>query len=123
MKFQGFFVLAIPSPDDQYVAIQNRYDAYLTAFPSFGTETVTLDLKTPVVPLKRLTTTGANYIHWADGGKTITWSFGNEFSRVNRDTAFQAEKADQWKARKNLHRSAKSRAKFPKASSSCAAPA
>ena len=49
------------------------------------------------MPIKRLTTTGANYIHWADNGKTITWSFGNEFSRVNRDTAFQAEKADQWK--------------------------
>ncbi len=100
MKFQGHFVLAIPSPDDEYIAIQNRYDAYLAAFPRFGTETVTLDLKTPAVPVKRLTTTGANYIHWADGGKTITWSFGNDFSRVNRDTAFEAEKPDQWKAEK-----------------------
>ena len=52
------------------------------------------------MPLKRLTTTGANYIHWADAGKTITWSFGNDFSRVARDTAFQAEKPDQWKAEK-----------------------
>jgi imidazolonepropionase-like amidohydrolase len=100
MKLEGFFVLAIPSPDDEFVAIQNRYDAYLAAFPRFGTETVTLNLKEPAVPVKRLTTTGANYIHWADGGKTITWSFGNEFSRVNRDTAFQAEKPEQWKADK-----------------------
>ena len=37
------------------------------------------------MPVKRLTTQAANYIHWADGGKTITWSFGNDFSRVNRD--------------------------------------
>ena len=100
IELDGEFVLIIPSPDDEYVAIQNRYDAYLAAFPRFGTETVKLSLKDSAMPIKRLTTTGANYIHWADGGKMITWSFGNDFSRVSRDTAFQAEKPDQWKAEK-----------------------
>jgi Tol biopolymer transport system component/imidazolonepropionase-like amidohydrolase len=89
--FEGEFALAIPSPDGEWIAIQNRYDAYLAAFPKVGETVVILNFKTPAVPLRRVTKEGANYINWADGGKTLTWSFGNDFYRVSRDTVLQAE--------------------------------
>lgn len=97
LRMDGNFVLAVPSPDGQWVALQDRYDAYLVAFPKVGDETLSISLKTPAVPVKRLTKEGANYLYWADGGKTLTWSFGNEFYRVKRDTVLEAEKPDAWK--------------------------
>lgn len=89
-KLEGQFMLIIPSPDGEWVAIQDRYDAYLAAFPKTGDATINLNLKAPAVPVKRVTRAGANYIYWADGGKTLTWSFGNDFYRVKRDTVLQA---------------------------------
>lgn len=89
--FDGEFVLAIPSPDGEWIAIQDRYDAYLAAFPKVGDTVVNLNFKAPAVPLRRVTKEGANYLYWADGGKTLTWSFANEFYRVKRETVLQAE--------------------------------
>jgi Tol biopolymer transport system component/imidazolonepropionase-like amidohydrolase len=93
-KLEGGFVLMIPSPDGEWVAIQDRYDAYLAPFPKIGDATINLNLKAPAVPVKRVTREGANYIYWADGGKTLTWSFGNDFYRVSRDTVLQAEEPE-----------------------------
>jgi len=87
----GEFSLAIPSPDGEWVSIQDRYDAYLAPFPKIGETVVNLNFKSPAVPLRRVTREGANYIYWADGGKTLTWSFGNEFYRVKRETLQQLE--------------------------------
>ena len=50
----GTFVLIVPSPDGEWLAIQNRYDAYLAAFPKVGDATVNINFKTPEVPLRRL---------------------------------------------------------------------
>jgi len=49
-----------------------------------------------------LTKEGANYLYWADGGKTLTWSFGNDFYRVKRDVVLNApkpekDKPENWK--------------------------
>ena len=100
-KLDGSFVLIVPSPDGEWVAIQNRYDAYLAPFPKIGDATVTLNLKTPAVPVKRVTKNGANYMYWTDGGKTLTWSFGNEFYRVNRDTVINAPEPEKKPADKS----------------------
>jgi Tol biopolymer transport system component/imidazolonepropionase-like amidohydrolase len=102
IHIDGQFVLIVPSPDGEWLAIQNRYDAYLAAFPKVGDATVNINFKAPEVPLRRLTKEGANYLYWADGGKTLTWSFGNEFYRVKRDDVLNAAKPekdqpDNWK--------------------------
>ena len=143
-KLDGNFVLIVPSPDGEWVAFQDRYDAYLAPFPKIGDATVTLNLKTPAVPVKRVTRNGANYMYWADGGKTLTWSFGNEFYRVSRDTVINApepekkpaDKSDakqtpRPKKKRKLRRRhgspkrspslCKSRAKSPKARRTCVA--
>ncbi|MGA8223725.1 MAG: hypothetical protein WB780_18900 [Candidatus Acidiferrales bacterium] len=88
---EGEFALAVPSPDGEWIAIQNRYDAYLAAFPKVGDTVVNFNFKAPAVPLRRVTKEGANYLYWADGGKTLTWSFGNDFYRVRRETVLAAE--------------------------------
>jgi imidazolonepropionase-like amidohydrolase len=97
MRFDGNLVEAIPSPDGQWVALEDKYDAYLVAFPLAGTETLAISLQGAAVPVKRVTTEGAQYLAWADGGKTLTWSFGNRFYRVARETVLQAEKREDWK--------------------------
>ncbi|MGH9714671.1 MAG: amidohydrolase family protein [Candidatus Acidiferrales bacterium] len=96
-KMEGEFVLMIPSPDGEWVAIQDRYDAYLAAFPKTGDATINLNMKAPAVPVKRVTREGANYIYWAEGGNTLTWSFGNDFYRVKRDTVLQAPEPEKEK--------------------------
>jgi Tol biopolymer transport system component/imidazolonepropionase-like amidohydrolase len=98
LKIDGSFIVAVPSPDDESVAIQSRYDGYLMAFPKAGDKTIDINLKTPAVPVRRLTKEGANYLYWADGGKTLTWSFGNDFYRVKREDVLHAEKPEAWKA-------------------------
>jgi imidazolonepropionase-like amidohydrolase len=90
-------VEAIPSPDGAYVALHDKYDAYLIAFPKAGSQTISIGLQSPAVPVKRVTTEGANYLSWADGGKTLTWSFANHFYRVSRDPVLRAEKREEWK--------------------------
>src|SRR6201987_1971958 len=98
----GRFVLIVPSPDGEWLAIQIRYDAYLAAFPKVGDATVNINFKAPEVPLRRLTKEGANYLYWADGGRMLTWSFGNDFYRVKRDDVLNAarpekDKPENWK--------------------------
>ena len=52
-------MVAMPSPDENWVVIQERFDAYLAPFPKVGRETVSLNLQSPSVPVKRLTMDGA----------------------------------------------------------------
>ena len=97
LQLEGNFVLVVPSPDGEWVAIQDRYDAYIAPLPKAGEAVIKLSLKTPAVPVKRVTREGANYLSWADGGKTLTWSFGNDFYRADRDEILHAEKPEAWK--------------------------
>jgi imidazolonepropionase-like amidohydrolase/Tol biopolymer transport system component len=97
LKFEGVMVEAIPSPDGAYVALHDKNDAYIAAFPKAGAQTISIGLQNAAVPVKRVTTDGANYLAWADGGKTLTWTFGGHFYRVAREAVLRAEKREQWK--------------------------
>lgn len=97
LRFDGNFVVATPSPDGEWVALQERNDLYLVAFPKVGRETVSISLQSPSVPVKRVTVDGANYIQWADGGKSITWSYADRFYRVPVEKVLRAEKREEWK--------------------------
>ena len=97
LRFEGVQVEAVPSPDGSWVALHDKQDAYLTAFPKAGTSVVNIGLKEGAVPVKRVTTDGANYLAWEDGGRTLTWSYANRFYRVSRDAVLHQEKREDWK--------------------------
>lgn len=96
LRFEGVLVVAIPSPDGEYIALSDKSDAYLIAFPKAGPQTISINLQTPPVPLKRVTTEGANYLAWTDGGKTLTWGYANHFYRIAREKVLRAEKREEW---------------------------
>jgi imidazolonepropionase-like amidohydrolase len=97
LRFDGNFVLAIPSPDGQWVALHDKYDAYVAAFPKTTGETVTIALQNAVVPVKRVTTEGANYVYWSLDGKSLAWSFADLYFRVSLDDVANIEKRADWK--------------------------
>ncbi len=99
LRFDDDYIVVnvIPSPDDRWVAVEDRYDAYVAPFPESGNGgDVWIKLKGGTVPVKRLTKTGGEFLHWADGGKTITWTYANEFHRAKLDDIWHAEKDDAW---------------------------
>ncbi|MDX1383628.1 MAG: amidohydrolase, partial [Thermoanaerobaculia bacterium] len=71
------------SPDGAWALafVSNRF--YLTAVPRRGGEAPVVDLSAPGVPLRKLTPIGADRFGWADGGRTITWTVGADFFRLD----------------------------------------
>lgn len=75
MRFTGGHQV-IPSPDGKHVAVLHRDDLYILPFPPVGTEPFTINLKTPVLPVKHISAEGASYVTWLDE-ETVAWSFTN----------------------------------------------
>jgi len=67
------------SPDGRWLLAQVSQQLHLVAMPSAGT--TTLDLLAPGVAHRRVTSGGADYFEWGDGGRTVTWSTGSTFHR------------------------------------------
>jgi imidazolonepropionase-like amidohydrolase len=73
----------VPSPDGLWVAFTSRDNGYVTALPDLMTkEPAEVSIKDGAVPVFRLSQSGAAYLGWADGGKTVTWTFANNFHRT-----------------------------------------
>ena len=85
----GFFFAEKPvpandiriSPDGRWVLAHVSNQLYLAAVPQAGGKAPTININKPAVPLKKLTTVGADYFAWADDGKTLTWAVGSTFFR------------------------------------------
>jgi peptidyl-dipeptidase Dcp len=71
---------AIPDPSGTHVAYTELHNAYVIPMPAVGKK---LDVEAgSVVPVAKLSWDGGEWVNWADGGKTVTWSFGPEFKRM-----------------------------------------
>jgi imidazolonepropionase-like amidohydrolase/Tol biopolymer transport system component len=70
------------SPDGRRALALFRSQVYLFDLPTVGGAAPTLDLSSPAVAVKRLTDVGADFVSWADGGNTITWSLGSTYFRL-----------------------------------------
>ncbi len=68
------------SPDGKWVLAQIVQQIYLVPV-SAGNNSVPIDLNHPSGKVTKLTTVGADFFDWADGGKTITWALGSTFYR------------------------------------------
>ncbi|MEP6995212.1 MAG: amidohydrolase family protein, partial [Acidobacteriota bacterium] len=96
----------VPSPDGQWVVFTSRDNVYVTALPGILTkEPPEVSLKEGAVPVYRLSDDAGGYVHWSDGGRTITWALGNtlyrlpltgalEFAREQRRKAEEKEKKE-----------------------------
>jgi Tol biopolymer transport system component/imidazolonepropionase-like amidohydrolase len=85
---------AVVSPDGRWVAFNELHNAYVTALPEVGGQTVEVALEGAALPLGQLTNEGGEWVGWADGGRTVTWVFGPTYHRLALDQAVPAPKAD-----------------------------
>jgi Tol biopolymer transport system component len=76
----------IVRPDGRWALALVANQLYLLALPRFGGEAPKVSVHEGTVPLKKLTDIGADYVGWADGGKTITWSVGSSVFRLPFDS-------------------------------------
>ncbi|PKP88725.1 MAG: amidohydrolase [Alphaproteobacteria bacterium HGW-Alphaproteobacteria-17] len=63
------------SPDGRTLAFRQNYDAYVTPLMPGGQD-VALGTKSGALPVTRVSGSGAEYIHWSDGGRRLHWSRG-----------------------------------------------
>jgi Tol biopolymer transport system component len=72
------------SPDGRWALTQITQQLYLLQIPQNGSAAnreLTIELGKPSPLETRLTSVGADFFDWADGGKTITWAVGSTFFR------------------------------------------
>jgi Tol biopolymer transport system component/imidazolonepropionase-like amidohydrolase len=80
------------SPDGTraFVSLQGRH--FLITVPMAGRETVDIRITgrgdNVVVPVKRLSAEGGDYLRWTGDGKSVTWAWGSQFFQqpVDSDT-------------------------------------
>src|SRR3546814_256603 len=57
------------------LAFRQNYDAYVTPLMPGGQD-VSLGIKSSALPVTRVSGSGAEYMHWSDGGRRLHWSRG-----------------------------------------------
>jgi Tol biopolymer transport system component len=85
----------IVSPDGEHAIVRAERKVYLITFPAVGGDNPpTVSVSSPdsaIVPVKRLTQVGGEFIDWADTGQAVTWAMGRSFFRYELATAKAAE--------------------------------
>ena len=72
------------SPDGRWALAQITQQLYLLQIPHDASDAgkeLAIELDKPSPLETRLTSVGADFFDWADGGKTITWAIGSTFFR------------------------------------------
>jgi imidazolonepropionase-like amidohydrolase/Tol biopolymer transport system component len=74
------------SPDEKWVAFQERYNAFVAPFPRTG-GAVQIGPDTRSIPVARVSREAGDYIHWSDS-ETLHWSTGPELFTRELDRTF-----------------------------------
>ena len=70
-----------PSPDDNWIEFQERYNAYIAPFTKTG-QAISISPNSSSYPIQRITRDAGSYFNWSADSKTLYWSLGPElFSR------------------------------------------
>src|SRR5690606_1546516 len=84
------------SPQEDALLVLDRDDLYAIPLTPAGADGLRVNLSSPSVPLRRITTQGANYAQWVDGGRAIAWSFANHYYRAPRAAIMASPDTAQW---------------------------
>jgi imidazolonepropionase-like amidohydrolase/Tol biopolymer transport system component len=80
------------SPDGQYVAFRQNYEAFVMPLMP-GTQDVSTDEKGGPLPVTRASSEGADFINWSNGGSALHWSMGPTLFTVRTDALFTSAPA------------------------------
>jgi hypothetical protein len=73
------------SPDEKWVAWQERFNAYVMPFVRTG-QTIDIGPDAKALPLARVTRDAGEWLHWSADSRRLWWSLGAEvFSRDLKD--------------------------------------
>jgi Tol biopolymer transport system component/imidazolonepropionase-like amidohydrolase len=93
---QGGSLVVKVAPDERAIIVIDRDDVYALPLTDAGAEGLLVNFASPSIPLRRLTLEGANYAQWADGGRTIAWSFANHYYRASIDSVMKYAESARW---------------------------
>mgnify|MGYP003392788780 CR=1 FL=1 len=82
------------SPDGHTLAFRQNYDAYVTPLLPGGQD-VALGTKSGALPVTRVSGSGAEYIHWSNGGSKLHWSRGATLFSADLASLFTDAPADE----------------------------
>lgn len=68
----------VPSPDEQWVAFTELFNAYIAPFPQTGTA-IELNANTKAIPVKKISRDAGSYLHWSGDSKKLHWTIGPEY--------------------------------------------
>jgi Tol biopolymer transport system component len=76
----------LPSPDEKWIALVERYNAYIAVFPKTGAP-VSISNTESDYPMKRVTRDAGTYTNWSADSKKLFWSLGPQlYSRELTNT-------------------------------------
>ncbi|MBW3566625.1 MAG: amidohydrolase family protein [Proteobacteria bacterium] len=75
------------SPNEKWLAFQERYNAYVTPFAATG-KSVQVGPKMTALPVTKVSLDAGNYLHWSGDSDTLFWSQGPELFQRDLKNAF-----------------------------------
>jgi len=75
------------SPTGDYFAFSENYDAFVMPLMPGG-QSVTISATIKTLPVVEVSDSGAQYIHWSDGGDQLNWSLGPTLYSADLDDLF-----------------------------------
>lgn len=74
----------VPSPDGRQVAFIEYQDAFVATLPPvIGKEIPQVGASGANFPVRRLSSDGADYLYWMDGGKSLAWGWASKLSQAS----------------------------------------
>ncbi|MBA2707699.1 MAG: hypothetical protein H0U59_07850 [Gemmatimonadaceae bacterium] len=83
----------VPSPDEEFVAWIERFNAYISPLPMTGKP---IDVSTSLAdfPAKRISRDVGSYMHWAPDSRRVYWSLGPDLYKRDVSATFAFETMD-----------------------------